>query len=98
MSIAKADDEVRRRSNRDDESLEEDRSCRAGWRAVVEPPLWKNVNELLCEGKLGKVLMYQTEFFRNSIMGQWRYYKLNETMNPTNIDWKLWLGVEEGAG
>ena len=59
-------------------------------------PLWSKVNELLREGKLGKVLMYQTEFFRNSIMGQWRYYKLKETMNPSNIDWKTWLGVEEG--
>lgn len=59
-------------------------------------PLWSKVNELLCQGKLGKVLMYQTEFFRNSIMGQWRYYKLKPEMNPTNIDWKMWLGVEEG--
>jgi len=59
-------------------------------------PLWAKVNELLRQGKLGKVLMYQTEFFRNSIMGQWRYYKLKESMTPSNIDWKTWLGVEEG--
>jgi len=59
-------------------------------------PLWKTVNDLLTSGKLGKVLMYQTEMFRNSVMGQWRYYKLNEQMTPRNIDWKTWLGVEEG--
>ncbi|MEM9942195.1 MAG: Gfo/Idh/MocA family oxidoreductase, partial [Planctomycetota bacterium] len=59
-------------------------------------PLWPQVNQLLKKGKLGKVLMYQTEFFRNSAMGQWRYYALDPEMTPKNIDWKKWLGVEEG--
>lgn len=59
-------------------------------------PVWNKVNDLLTEGKLGKVLMYQTEFFRNSAMGQWRYYRLDPQMTPTNINWKLWLGSEEG--
>ncbi len=59
-------------------------------------PVWNQVNEMLTSGKLGKVLMYQTEFFRNSAWGQWRTYKLEPEMNPSNINWKLWLGVEEG--
>ena len=59
-------------------------------------PVWSKVNGLLNEGKLGKVLMYQTEFFRNSSMGQWRYYRLDPEMTPKNIDWKMWLGSEEG--
>ncbi len=59
-------------------------------------PLWPQVNELLREGKIGKVLTYQTEFFRNSAMGQWRYYELEPEMTPKNINWKKWLGVEEG--
>lgn len=59
-------------------------------------PVWNQVNDLLTSGKLGKVLMYQTEFFRNSAQGQWRYYKLEPAMNPRNINWKKWLGVEEG--
>ena len=59
-------------------------------------PVWKDVNDMVNEGKLGKVLMYQTEFFRNSSMGQWRYYPLDHTMNPDNINWKLWLGCDEG--
>ncbi len=59
-------------------------------------PVWNQVNEMLNAGKLGKVLMYQTEFFRNSAWGQWRHYKLEPTMTPTNINWKMWLGVEEG--
>ena len=59
-------------------------------------PVWNQVGEQLRAGKLGKVLMYQTEFFRNSAQGQWRYYKLEPNMTPKNINWKKWLGVEEG--
>lgn len=59
-------------------------------------PVWQTINRLLREGELGKVLMYQTEFFRNSNIGQWRYYQLTEDMNPTTINWPLWLGVEQG--
>ena len=54
------------------------------------------MNELLKAGRIGKVLTYQTEFFRNSVMGQWRYYQLEPEMTPKNINWKKWLGVEEG--
>lgn len=59
-------------------------------------PVWGKANELLRSGELGKVLMYQTEFFRNSDMGQWRYYPLFKEMTPQTINWKSWLGVEEG--
>ncbi|MCA8999102.1 MAG: Gfo/Idh/MocA family oxidoreductase [Planctomycetaceae bacterium] len=59
-------------------------------------PIWNLANSMLNEGKLGKVLMFQTEYFRNSAMGQWRYYQLKKEMTPKTIDWKMWLGVEEG--
>lgn len=59
-------------------------------------PLWGKVRELLQEGKLGKVLQFQTEYFRNSQMGQWRYYALTKDMTPKTINWKKFLGVEEG--
>ena len=59
-------------------------------------PVLKTVNRMLCDGHLGKVLMYQTEFFRNSAIGQWRYYRLEEGMNPSTINWQKWLGVREG--
>ncbi len=59
-------------------------------------PVWKDVNRRLCEGQLGKVLMYQTSYFRNSDMGQWRYYDLTADMTPKNIDWKMFLGTEFG--
>lgn len=59
-------------------------------------PVWETINRLLRQGEVGKVLMYQTEFFRNSNVGQWRSYQLTEDMNPSTINWDLWLGVEEG--
>ena len=59
-------------------------------------PVWGKANEMMRMGELGKVLMYQTEFFRNSKMGQWRYYELTKDMTPMSIDWRRWLGSEEG--
>ena len=59
-------------------------------------PIWDQVRQLVEAGKLGKVLGFQTEYFRNSAVGQWRNYRLEPEMNPTNIDWRRWLGVAEG--
>ncbi|KAA1262124.1 Inositol 2-dehydrogenase [Rubripirellula obstinata] len=56
--------------------------------------VWDEVNELLRQGKLGKVLGFQTEYFRNSDVGQWRYYGLDPKMTPKTIDWSRWLGTE----
>lgn len=58
--------------------------------------VWDEVRDLLQDGKLGKVLGFQTEYFRNSDLGQWRYYKLRKEMTPKTIDWQRWLGTEEG--
>jgi predicted dehydrogenase len=58
--------------------------------------VWDQARELINNGKLGKVLGFQTEYFRNSSVGQWRYYELSKDMNPQTVDWKRWLGVDEG--
>lgn len=58
--------------------------------------VWDQARELIDAGKLGKVLGFQTEYFRNSSMGQWRYYKLEKEMSPKSIDWQRWLGVSAG--
>ena len=58
--------------------------------------VWDEVRELLQDGMLGKVLGFQTEYFRNSNVGQWRYYKLEPDMTPGKIDWNRWLGTNEG--
>jgi predicted dehydrogenase len=57
-------------------------------------PVWKRINEDIRSGKLGKIMQYQTEYYRNSSMGQWRYYPLSKDMTPKNIDWKSFLGTE----
>ncbi|MEM7812851.1 MAG: Gfo/Idh/MocA family oxidoreductase [Planctomycetota bacterium] len=59
-------------------------------------PVWDEARARIQNGQLGKVLGYQTEFFRNSSMGQWRYYKLDAKMTPKTVDWDRFLGVEEG--
>jgi predicted dehydrogenase len=59
-------------------------------------PVWDQARELILDGKLGKVLGFQTEYFRNSNVGQWRYYKLDKDMSPKTVNWKRWLGCEEG--
>ncbi len=58
--------------------------------------VWDQARDLINNGKLGKVLGFQTEYFRNSGVGQWRYYKLEKEMSPQTVDWKRWLGVKEG--
>ncbi len=60
----------------------------------TQVPVWPDARRRICEGQLGKVLQYQTEFFRNSVMGQWRYYELAADMTPKNIDWNMFLGTE----
>lgn len=62
----------------------------------TEVPAWHEARRRICEGQIGKVMQYQTEFYRNSVMGQWRYYTLSRDMTPKNIDWKMFLGTEHG--
>ena len=59
-------------------------------------PVWHDIRERIQRGGLGKVVQYQTEYFRNSDCGQWRYYELTKDMNPKNVDWKMFLGTEQG--
>ena len=59
-------------------------------------PIWKMANELITAGKIGHVMQAQTSYYRNSNMGQWRYYPLTEDMNPKTVDWKMFLGTEFG--
>jgi len=59
-------------------------------------PQWKMANELITQGKIGKIVQGQTQYYRNSDVGQWRYYKLTEDMNPKTVDWKMFLGTEFG--
>ena len=59
-------------------------------------PRWKLANEMITEGKIGHVMQGQTSYYRNSNIGQWRYYPLSKDMNPKTVDWKMFLGTEFG--
>jgi predicted dehydrogenase len=55
-------------------------------------PTWRMAHEEIVKGKIGHVAQAQTSYYRNSLVGQWRYYKLFKEMNPQTIDWKRFLG------
>jgi predicted dehydrogenase len=57
---------------------------------------WKAANQFIREGGIGKIVQAQTSYYRNSGVGQWRYYSLSRDMTPKNIDWKMFLGTEFG--
>jgi predicted dehydrogenase len=57
-------------------------------------PTWREALAYIQAGKLGKVLQGQTSYYRNSSVGQWRYYPLTKEMSPKTIDWDAWLGYK----
>ncbi|MCI0456844.1 MAG: Gfo/Idh/MocA family oxidoreductase [Gemmataceae bacterium] len=56
-------------------------------------PSWRLANEMIRRGDIGHVAQAQTSYYRNSIVGQWRYYPLTADMNPRTIDWDMFLGT-----
>jgi predicted dehydrogenase len=62
-----------------------------GVQSMAEPR-WKEAYELIRSGKIGHVAQAQTSYYRNSSMGQWRYYRLYREMNPKTVDWDMFLG------
>ena len=59
-------------------------------------PVWNKCRELIQEGLIGKLIQFQTEYNRNSNIGQWRYYQLTKDMTPQTVNWRRWLGVDYG--
>lgn len=55
-------------------------------------PTWRAAHEYVAAGNIGHVMQGQTSYFRNSSVGQWRYYPLTKEMSPTTVDWDMWLG------
>src|SRR5262245_43424317 len=64
-----------------------------GVQSMAEPTCLK-ANEYIRAGNIGKVLHAQTSYYRNSSVGQWRYYPLTKDMTPKTIDWDLFLGYK----
>ena len=59
-------------------------------------PIWSHANQQIVKGRIGKVVHAQTHYYRNSSLGQWRYYKLAKDMTPQNVDWDMFLGYKFG--
>jgi predicted dehydrogenase len=55
-------------------------------------PTWREAHKYIADGKIGKVMQGQTSYYRNSSVGQWRYYPLTKEMTPKSVDWGMWLG------
>ena len=55
-------------------------------------PMIRTVNDMIKRGDIGHVAQAQTSYYRNSLVGQWRYYPLTRQMTPRTIDWDMWLG------
>jgi predicted dehydrogenase len=55
-------------------------------------PTWRMAYDLIKTGGIGKVMQGQTSYYRNSKVGQWRYYPLTKDMSPKTIDWDMFLG------
>lgn len=56
-------------------------------------PVWTEAYKYIAAGNIGHVMQGQTSYFRNSSVGQWRYYPLTKEMSPTTVDWNMWLGT-----
>jgi predicted dehydrogenase len=61
-------------------------------------PIWAKAHEYITAGKIGHVLQAQTRYYRNSTVGQWRYYNLTKSMTPTTVDWDMFLGHQFDVG
>ncbi len=59
-------------------------------------PVWDMAREMINSGKLGKVVQFQTEFARNSLGGMSRHNKITKEMTPKTVDFRRFLGVDEG--
>ena len=74
-----------------DSAVKNNRVMTVGVQSMADPT-WLEAYNYIREGKIGHVMQGQTSYFRNSSVGQWRYYPLNRTMNPKTIDWDMFLG------
>jgi len=59
-------------------------------------PIWDMAREMINDGRLGKVVQFQTECCRNGRAGMSRHNVITKEMTPQAIDWRRWLGVDEG--
>jgi len=76
-----------------DSAAKHNRIFNVGVQSMADPT-WKAAHEYIAKGNIGKVMQGQTSYYRNSSVGQWRYYPLTKEMSPKTIDWDQWLGYK----
>ncbi len=74
-----------------DAMVKHNRVMTVGVQSMAQPT-WRDAHKLIADGKIGHVAQAQTSYYRNSLVGQWRYYRLFKDMNPSTIDWDMFLG------
>ena len=72
-----------------------DRVMQVGVQSTSDP-IWADAHGQISKGRIGKVVQAQTHYYRNSSVGQWRYYNLTRDMTPKNVDWDMFLGYKFG--
>ena len=54
---------------------------------------WHLAADLVRQGKIGKLVMAQDSYMRNTPSGEWNYYEIEPELQPgVTIDWEKWLG------
>ena len=74
-----------------DAAVKNNRVMTVGVQSMADPT-WQEAYKYIREGKLGHIMQGQTSYYRNSVVGQWRYYPLTKEMTPDTIDWNMFLG------
>jgi len=74
-----------------DSAKKNNRVMTVGVQSMADPT-WLEAHKFIREGKIGHVMQGQTSYYRNSSVGQWRYYPIKKDMTPKTIDWDMWLG------
>lgn len=80
-----------------DAAVKYGRTVTVGVQSMADPT-WQAALEYIQAGKLGHVMQGTTSYYRNSSVGQWRYYPLKKDMTPKTIDWRMFLGCDFELG
>ena len=80
-----------------DAAVKTGRTVTVGVQSMADPT-WQAALDYCKAGKLGHLLQGTTSYYRNSSVGQWRYYPLKKDMTPKNIDWRMFLGCDFELG
>jgi len=54
---------------------------------------WHKAAELVRSGKIGKVVLSQGSYMRNSPKGEWNY-NIDKDAKPDTVNWKQWMGTQ----